>query len=513
LAAAPLLGIALPASAADWLWENAAGGLWQGAANWNGGVVPGSNDRARFELGDSGYTVTFNNSVSDVGILIRTDVVTFDMSGFTFTTSDVSPFRMADVSGNIARLTLTNGTLDTSPSASSLLAGNASAQATMTITTGGVWNAGTSNIDVGNAGAGTLSIVNGGRLSGTDMNIASLAGSTGSLSISGATSSITLTNVMQVGRTGQGSLTISSGASVSTNMNLGSLVGGIGAVTVTGLGSNLTTAAGSPAGLVIGSSGSGTMTVSNGANLSSVSLAIAQSTDTTGSLIVTDANTNWANSGAITLGLGARSSASVSILNGAQASTASAVLADGSSSVATVSVAGRNSFLSITAGPTVGNRGSGHLTISDGATVAVTSNGSTIIASQAGSSGDVNVSGAGSSLRVAVGTTVGSGGAGVLSVLDGALVTSHDFLLASSAGSSALVTVSGPGSRLVAGGSNSMNMGSGDATVTVEDGGAVSLFEAIQLGTNVGTRGTLRVAGPGSSLSSTFGTLRVGNAG
>src|SRR5256885_9980957 len=56
-------------------------------------------------------------------------------------------------------------------------------------------------------------------------------------------------------------------------------------------------------------------------------------------------------------------------------------------------------------------------------------------------------------------------------------------------------------------------MGSGNATVNVSDGGAIALFDAIQLGTTAGSKGTLRVSGTGSSLSSATGTMTVGGSG
>src|SRR5688500_9555239 len=112
------------AIAIDKPWINAAGGLWQTPTNWTGGL-PVANDRALFDLQDAGYTVTFNSNVSDVGILVRNDNVTFDLdapaNGYTLSVSDASPLILGDNNAQNARLTVTRGIINTTSSGGSAI--------------------------------------------------------------------------------------------------------------------------------------------------------------------------------------------------------------------------------------------------------------------------------------------------------------------------------------------------------------------------------------------------------
>src|SRR2546423_1444838 len=90
-------------------WNAGNGGTFNVAANWLAGVAPVSNDVAVFNLADTGYTVTFTANATNIGLAVRNDTVTFDLGGFTYTTP--SGNFTSGGSGDISRLTLTNGTL------------------------------------------------------------------------------------------------------------------------------------------------------------------------------------------------------------------------------------------------------------------------------------------------------------------------------------------------------------------------------------------------------------------
>ncbi len=79
-----------PARSAIVTWTNDTGGSFTDAANWNSGAAPGGGDTAQF-TNDTAYTINFPASVQVATNLFsgRAGVVTLDISGFTFTTSNL----------------------------------------------------------------------------------------------------------------------------------------------------------------------------------------------------------------------------------------------------------------------------------------------------------------------------------------------------------------------------------------------------------------------------------------
>lgn len=96
-------------------WSNVSGGDFSTAANWNPAQVPGSNDYAVFDLGQSSpYTVTFTNNVSLDRLYVYTDKVIFDLQGFTNSVLGslaAGTIRIGDGAGEVGQLMITNGTL------------------------------------------------------------------------------------------------------------------------------------------------------------------------------------------------------------------------------------------------------------------------------------------------------------------------------------------------------------------------------------------------------------------
>jgi len=86
--------------------NNAANGNFTDATQWLGGVVPTSTDFTLFTNNAvSAYTVSFTADQTVVGTTVRTDRVTFDLNGFTFT-NYIS--RIAPTAGQVATVTYTN---------------------------------------------------------------------------------------------------------------------------------------------------------------------------------------------------------------------------------------------------------------------------------------------------------------------------------------------------------------------------------------------------------------------
>jgi fibronectin-binding autotransporter adhesin len=161
-----------------------------------------------------------------------------------------------------------------------------SGNGTVTVTgTGSRWTTST-EIIIADAGSGSLIIENGGTVSsGQTSNrsgtIGYSAGGSGTVSVTGAGSSWTMSRDLAVGRQGSGGLTVSNGGTVSNRAGMiGQMAGGSGAVTVTGAGSTWTNSTT----LSVGAAGSGTLTIAAGGKVSATVTTLAASAGSSGTL-------------------------------------------------------------------------------------------------------------------------------------------------------------------------------------------------------------------------------------
>ena len=95
-------------------WSNAAGGSVHAAANYQGGWAPDSTDVLSFRDVAGAYTVSFSGANTYSKLLVRGGSVTIDLGGATQTVNSPmfnGSFVVARDSGDTASLTLTNGTL------------------------------------------------------------------------------------------------------------------------------------------------------------------------------------------------------------------------------------------------------------------------------------------------------------------------------------------------------------------------------------------------------------------
>jgi T5SS/PEP-CTERM-associated repeat protein len=130
---------------------------------------------------------------------------------------------------------------------------------------------------VGNQGTGQLTIQGGGTLSSSVGVVGALAGSQGTVTVTGAGSLWFTSSAFVVGALGSGTLTIENGGNVISGIStIGRLTGaqgpGVGTVTVTGAGSRWDTG-----GLTVGDQGIGTLTISDGGFVTSTGGAIGNS--------------------------------------------------------------------------------------------------------------------------------------------------------------------------------------------------------------------------------------------
>lgn len=191
----------------------------------------------------------------------------------------------------------------------------------------------------------------------------------------------------------------------------------------------------------------------------------------------------------------------------------------------------------VSGGLGVGRQGSGSLSILSsgsvaiGATETILSNGTTTtsggmgVGQVAGGTGTVLVSGTGSQLSTLNGFSVGGGGQGLFSILNGGtvLVKAGSVSVGTTAGatSSGTIVVGGSGSAAAltyAAGTGGLTVGSASrGTLIVGDGGSVNLNTSgfLTVGSATGSSGTIVVGGTTAAAVINIGTagLTVGNSG
>ncbi|WP_050773814.1 autotransporter domain-containing protein [Pseudovibrio sp. JE062] len=204
--------------------------------------------------------------------------------------------------------------------------------------------------------------------------------------------------------------------------------------------------------------------------------------------------------------------------------TASLIIADGSDVSARIYTfvatgAGSSGAVTVTgpgtrfqAGSTfgIGYHGNGTLSILEGGLVSGISGN---IGSYAGSTGTVEVTGEGSHWKndfgldtQGISLAVGRDGTGTLTIAEGGRVTSQKGVIGSGAGSSGDVVVTGDGSLWE--NSHYMNIGLlGRGTLTISDGGVVEVENSAHLGRMTGSSGTLNIGAAAGDLALAAGVL------
>jgi T5SS/PEP-CTERM-associated repeat protein len=425
------------ANATDFLWKRPVSGIVTGFANWNPAGLPGSADTAIFNLGSTGYTVSFppDSGYGTVGyVQVGNDTITVNLDKNTLALAgpNFPDISLGNASGDVANLTLENGTLQpyyngtSSGSGADAIGYAAGSTATATIdgSAGPVlWSDSTQY--VGYAGTGTVAVVNGGQVEPATAYLGFQAGTQGTVTVTG-TGSAYSPGSMAVGESGMGNVSVTAGGKVSGNITVGDLTGSHGMITVTGTGSTL------DGYLVVGNSGTGSLSVSAGATAS----------------------------GGIVVGNQAGSQGTVTI-----AGTASTFAAAGGDVI-------------------IGNGGIGSFSMTGGATGTGAARDFTV-GYQPRSQGMATLDGAGTSLTVTDSVLVAGDGSGSLSLTNGAKFTGGEMTLGSQRDSSSTpvgsVTVDGTGSHLSVGSLTIGDVQTGTESVTVQKGGSLGVGGNLQL--------------------------------
>jgi autotransporter-associated beta strand protein/T5SS/PEP-CTERM-associated repeat protein len=306
----------------------------------------------------------------------------------------------------------------------------------------------------GNAGQTGITTVTGQMDSLRNLRVSSSASNEASLILTGSSASISTTFSITVANSGEGTFTIQSGADVSAgnSSSIGSSAGTTGTMNITGSGSSFTLTGGS---MRIGDSGTGTMTISNGAAYTSNSVSrtyIGRSGSSDGTLTVQSGST-FSGGGGITVG-------------------------EKTGSTGSVALTGSGTNMTVSNNSRVGESGTGTMTVSDGATFSGTGN------------------------IFSVGVNAGSNG--TLTVQTGATFNSDRLLIANGASASGTATITGSGTTMnLASGTTGIQLGvsGGGATVSelhIDDSAVVNVTGNV--GLNNGSvldfnNGTLNVTG------------------
>jgi len=508
--------------AADRFWLTSAGGSFgtPGVAspNWSdvgGGVgnftAPTTTDIANFTLNNT-YEVTFSTAVTNTDLDVENGIVTFDLNGNSYTGTSVFAIEIGKVAAQTGRLTVIDGTVGVDTAGDDVQVGSiANATGFLTVSTGGQFGVVglRPDVTIGHSGTGTLSVLNDGELFTNSFFVGNSAGSSGTATITGPQASLNASSTITVGSSGTGSLTVSAGANLvgsAIATTIGSSAGIAGTVTVTGAGSRWT----QTGGMIVGASGVGTFNVQSGGAAATGFANFASAAGSFGTASVSGTGSEWASSGNLTVGNGGEGVLNITT-GGHVSSTADAILGNAAGAQGSVVVSGTDARLDLAGGMTIGNAGTGSLTISNGGQV--TSAGSTIASASTGV-GEVTITGAGSSWNVS-NLTVALAGAGTMTVKDGANVSVASTLTVSDPASSPVGTLNFQGGTISA---NTFARASGavfnwtDGTLSIVGGAFGNAGAALTInGADADDRPTLRLTTGSTTLVAQMGALTVGN--
>lgn len=288
---------------------------------------------------------------------------------------------------------------------------------------GAQWTSGP-GLSVGNFGKGTLNITNGGHVTSTTNSYIGVAlGSTGAATVSGAgsrwdTTGTGANGILRVGTTGTGTLDITNGGVVTDLLGyVGYDTTGVGTVTVNGLGSQWI----STGGLTVAASGNGTLHIANEGVVSNTTGIIGAVANSTGTVTVDGPSSSWTSSSTLTVGNFGRGT--LSITNRGVVSNTAATIGSAANSTGTVTVDGTGSTWTNSGILTVGNSGTGALTLSN---AGVVSAASATVAVGGASRGVINIGAAAADAAAAPGTLILTGPAPNVTLgAAGSLVFNH----------------------------------------------------------------------------------------
>ncbi|HEY4201822.1 MAG TPA: autotransporter domain-containing protein [Devosiaceae bacterium] len=392
----------------------------------------------------------------------------------------------------VGTLSITDGGVLTGTQ-EALLGDTSTGQGTVTLSDhGSTWDLDSQALTVGVSGKGALSIFNAATALADSATVAHNAGSTGAITTSGTGSFLRIEHKLILGDGGAGTMTVSNGAQAQNlDAVLGAQNGSSGSVSLSG--GSVWTSAGT---LVVGDAGSGSVTasdVSSGVTAHNATI-LANAAGATGDVVIKN-QAQWDNQADLTVGGAGTATLTLSNAGPAQ-SRANVDVGRDASGQGTVNVTGTGSLWTIDGSLTLGDNGFGTLLIDSKGAVAAQSS---VLGNTADATGTITVDGLGSQLNLTGNLEIGEAGTGDVTVRNGGVLTMSTSLVGMLAGSSGTMTVDGAGSKLVTDvGFYIGENGSGSALI--KDGADVTAG-SVALGRFMGSRGDITVTGVGSTVT------------
>ncbi len=498
-------------------WNNAAGGSASTAANWNPNQVPVAASDMVFNLPNI-YTVSYSAAApSSHSHTFKRGTVTLNVASPH--TTEAGGFVVGDVAGDSAIASLITGTFT---SLGNVFIGDAlGSTGTLNVAGGSadfIAGIGGTDVNVGNGGNGTLNITNTGLVQVADLFLAgNNSGAVATVLVSGfslapisrSTLNVNGTGNSRIGAGGDAAMTIDNGALATFAGSLTIANGSASTSTLTvqnqgflnstlSVAGDLNIARNASAGAT---AGNGTLTV-NADGTVTIGGAIHLGDDPDGGTGVLRMNQG----GTLTChgliaGAGGdiqHTGGSITVTGGTYTHDATTLVVSGAGDTTLTldSLTNVPAFAAATTTAdaiTIGNSGTGVLTLRNGADASVTQ-GQIRLGNGAGSSGTLNVESGASLAAVNLGQIiVGDEGSGVMNVRSGASSTSHSIFVGSGVGAGTLLA-EGAGTLVTA------------ASLTASAGGSVTIRDGALLTAN-GLFGFQVVVSPSGSLALTDATL------
>ncbi|MCA1298110.1 autotransporter domain-containing protein [Stappia indica] len=250
----------------------------------------------------------------------------------------------------------------------------------------------------------------------------------------------------------------------------------------------------------------GAAVVSNGSGIDSFRIYLGGQAGKTGTLTVSGSGTSMNSTNSLLLGYSGGDGGSLTVSNGASLTTGyNAFLGNVANGTGTVNVTGADSSWTVADDLRVGYRGTGFLSIADGAKVSTGKQ--TVVGNLGGSNGTLDISGSGSSLTSNDNMVVGSSGNGTVAISNGGVLnTSKLLILGSGSSSNATVTVSGTGSSINAADVVAIGQSGQTSTLTLTDGGALNAASTVYLARFAGTA-SLNIGAAAGETAAAAGTM------
>ncbi|MFA5335546.1 MAG: autotransporter-associated beta strand repeat-containing protein, partial [Candidatus Omnitrophota bacterium] len=390
----------------------------------------------------------------------------------------------------------------------------ADAVGALTVTGSGSTLANAADLNVGYSGDGTLTVSDGGVVTDTtDLYVAHDAGSTGIITVTGSGSTLSVRD-MYIGDAGEATLTISAGGSVRGSSGfLGTDASSTSTVTVTGSGSSFTTTSD----MYIGYSGDCTMNISAGGDVIAATGFIGSNSGSDSTATVTGDGSTLTTTGNLYVGMW--DTGTLNVQSSGDVSSAIAFIGYGADATGTATVTGSGSAWANAGDLYVGYSGDGTLTVSDGGALTIGGGSGLIsIGHEAGSSGILHIGNGAAAGTINAAEITGDDGTPTLDFNH----NNEDYTFAPNLTGNLIVTHNGSGVSNLTGtntysGGTTINAGAIDAkvddalgtgAVTVNDGGSLLLGTVGDDTGSVTLPNGINVAGDGNT-----GIGAINNAG